>query len=81
MKINYLNTLVGFENPTEEKFQEFVLQYKMRVKYEYCTTDSLLFRLSNDGIFWTENFYFDCSTDFEVLEYQITYYMKYGELP
>ncbi len=81
MKINYLNTLVGFDNPTEEKFQSFIQRYKMRVKYEYCTTDSLLFRLSFDGKFWTENFYFDCSTDFDTLENQITYYMKYGELP
>jgi hypothetical protein len=81
MKINYLNTLVGFNNPTEEKFNEFVQQYDMRVKYEYCTTDSLIFRLSYDGIFWTENFYFDCSTDFDKLEKQISYYMIYGELP
>jgi len=81
MKINYINTLVGFDNPTEEKFQEFVQGYKMRVKYEYCTTDSLLFRLSNDGIFWTENFYFGIDTDTEKLNSQILYYMIYGELP
>jgi hypothetical protein len=81
MKINYLNTLVGFENPTEEKFQEFIQRYRMRVRYEYCTTDSLLFRLSFDGKFWTDNFYFNLSTDFDTLENQITYYMKHGDLP
>lgn len=69
----------SFSNLTEYIRENF--PSIQRVRYHRVDSDYILFQLSNDGIFWTDEFYYSEYVSIDSTIGKINYYLQYGILP
>ena len=63
----------------EESFNRLANKLDFFVRYE-IDKDTILFKLSKDRIFWTEEFIYYEGINMPFLTAQIEYYLKHGEM-
>ena len=87
--VRTVNMTQTIDKTLESEFNKFTETLQIvypdikRLKYHTVSSEYILFQFSldNNGVFFTDCFYYSIDMDFEVLLYQIDYYLKHGELP